>query len=276
MRMPRNTMMQAILLISLLVPGCESYRRGDIVPALNKLQSSAQMNTDAWSDVLYNLCPRFRVDKQVMVPIAATVAGTQPDHKEVVRVMLSFDRQRFTTPFILVSDGKETFLEFVQFTFVHSGDDIIDFSWKAHYTDEDDERHGPPTHLNIDYKWVETSEQDITTGIGSLLFGGWLMSFGMLLYIIVDTQLKVEDSKSRSPQLSAAHPNYSAPPSSQETYVVPPSQSKTIVEEAVDPAVAMEEDLLVDRTYEPPPTNIEAPASYQRTPSDAGEGTKDD
>lgn len=43
----------------------------------------------------------------------------------------SVDGGRFITPWITVADGHGTYLQFIEFIFTYSGDEIIEMKWKT-------------------------------------------------------------------------------------------------------------------------------------------------
>ncbi len=85
---------------------------------------------------------------------------------------------QYITPWITVSDGFGTYLQFVEFTFVYSGNDIIEMKWKTdcmpsffqylcilfiiYFSDNTGEHAGKiPTALYLHFNWEELKEKGI-------------------------------------------------------------------------------------------------------------------
>jgi len=105
-------------------------------------------------------------------------------------MMFSFDHEKFITPFITISNGQGTFLEFLEFTFVFSGDDIVELKWRTHYNDADERRGKAPTDFEVEFRWEAHEEMDIDFTLAAFFFLSFLLAFSMLLYVIIDSLTK--------------------------------------------------------------------------------------
>lgn len=90
------------------------------------------------------------------------------------------------TPVLLLSDGLGTYLELIEFTFVYSGDDIVDLDWKTHCmisqplklmmgldnTEDPKPTKIAPESIRMIYTWKEENGRDETLGIAFLFCSG--------------------------------------------------------------------------------------------------------
>ena len=114
--------------------------------------------------------------------------------------MLSFDHDKFITPYFSVIDTKGVFLESMDFTFVYLGDDIVDMKWEAHCMsfqckphladNENEKQKHPPTFITLNYAWEEFSEKDVTLSMSLLLFSGFIIGSVTVAYVVMDSQMK--------------------------------------------------------------------------------------
>jgi len=130
--------------------------------------------------------------KTVTLPLGETNKASQDLNMKTkeLRVAFSFDHERFITPYFTIVDGKGTLLEILEFTFIVSGDDLVDVNWKTHYNTDKDHEHDTqlPNTLTIQYKWEDFAEIDTVWGLNTLLFMGFSAGLLTFIYVIIDSE----------------------------------------------------------------------------------------
>ena len=108
-----------------------TYQRGDVVSTLARTQYAGWRT--AWTEVLRNEMPRFRVDSPPLIlKLPAPHEGIAPG--EAFKLSLAYSDNKFVVPWALVSDGRGRSLSSLVVTFLYSGSDIVQVKWNGDYT----------------------------------------------------------------------------------------------------------------------------------------------
>jgi len=164
----------------------EAYYRGEIIKMTKKIQT--QKHTDEWTEVLGHFCPHYGWSRRVSISLLNPEEIRVEKIDTELKISFSFDNDRFITPFFVITDGNSLFLEYLEFTFVFSGDNIVDVTWNTHYNDHDFKMI--PNEIILSYRWEEYSGKDITMSISFLLFSNLILAASLILYSVIDSQLK--------------------------------------------------------------------------------------
>lgn len=208
----------ALLCVVMLVwTGCvEGFRRGDTVH-MTKRSNFREVTSD-WSEMLGKHVPKFGFDKSVKLH---ALDPNEFEPERPYKIAFSVAGGRFITPWITISDGAGTYLQFIEFTFIYAGEELVEMKWKTDYnTDE----HGSkiPEALYLHYNWQELKEKDIFAGLSVLFIGGFVLGGGVLLYIVLvtdaeDRRLKKSGAGSRPTPSFAFNPASSFVPTIRRT-----------------------------------------------------------
>jgi len=163
---------------------CNGYIHGDIVRMFKKTQTKT--STTEWTEVLGKYCPRYTIRRTANVQLKPDDLSGPTRLDEELKMMFSFDRERFMTPFLTISDGAGTYLEYLEFTFIYSGDDILDFKWRTHYNGDDFDKSKIPSTMSIEFKWEEYEQLDINFSLAAFLVFHFVMAISIFLYIVID------------------------------------------------------------------------------------------
>mmetsp|Transcript_26159 Transcript_26159/g.46522 ORF Transcript_26159/g.46522 Transcript_26159/m.46522 type:complete len:219 (-) Transcript_26159:98-754(-) len=139
-----------------------------------------------WHDLLGRHCPRFGLDKVVAVPLPKPVDFKPQGGTFEYKLSLSFNGDRFHTPWLSVIGKKINAVPMIEVDLVRSGSQLRSVRAKvvpAPGTIGDThkqllEEFGNielwPKHLLIQYKWTSVDEIDVDRGL-YMLFGGSLL-----------------------------------------------------------------------------------------------------
>eukprot|EP00824_Muranothrix_gubernata_P015238 TRINITY_DN3163_c0_g1_i1.p1 TRINITY_DN3163_c0_g1~~TRINITY_DN3163_c0_g1_i1.p1 ORF type:complete len:303 (+),score=49.42 TRINITY_DN3163_c0_g1_i1:74-982(+) len=158
-----------------------AYRKGDVVSTQKRSQYQ-KMRTN-WSDVLGKHCPRFATDRHVTLP--ALAAQELKEHEDF-KVSFSFASDRFVTPWLTVVDSTGRSLNFIQFTFFYSGNELKDVKWFLDYNDDEEHQGKKPKEVFLYYNWKEVVERDSRTGMNTLFLSGLLLTMGLVAWVLFD------------------------------------------------------------------------------------------
>lgn len=200
MRLETQTLVWGFVLWStwcICMDSVQGYIHGDIIPTFKKIQTKQLMSSE-WTEVLGKYCPKFTTSRRSSVSLADEMQMFQTGRLEGdLKMMFSFDHQRFITPYITVVGTKGHVLEYLEFTFIYSGDDILDFKWKTHYSDELHKKHASNS-LDIEYKWEEYQEMDIGLSMAAFLFSYFLIGMTVFMYVVIESVLKSDGFMTQS------------------------------------------------------------------------------
>lgn len=127
-----------------------------------------------WQDVLGHHCPRFGIDRLVAIPIPKPKGYQEGDE---YKVQLSFDGERFITPWLAVLHGRAAAVPYIDVSLTRSGDGIAAVSaLSLKLPKEDVSRHKEiveefrntthwPKHLLVYYHWKTAHEVDTDKGL---------------------------------------------------------------------------------------------------------------
>jgi hypothetical protein len=153
-----------LLALALAARGVDAYHYGDAVPTLRRTQY--RQYRSEWGEMLARESPHFGVDRTVKVSPVSTAKIY--DSTEELKISFSFDHDRFLTPWITVTDGRGSYLHYVEFDFFYSGDTVHQLKWKLDY--QGAELHGvKPEFIFIRYHWHQQSSVDPALGMTALL-----------------------------------------------------------------------------------------------------------
>lgn len=156
---------------------CDAYHPGDFVSLARRGQYHS-MRTH-WHDVLGRHLPRFAISHEAVLPIPRPVGF---DSNDAYKLSLSFGKERFTTPWLLVVGLKTGAVPMVDVTLAHFGEELRGVRAKVTPMPvEYVERHAEvvrnyqnsshwPKFIVIRYKWQEQAEVDVALGL-YVLFG---------------------------------------------------------------------------------------------------------
>mmetsp|Transcript_37872 Transcript_37872/g.96963 ORF Transcript_37872/g.96963 Transcript_37872/m.96963 type:complete len:238 (-) Transcript_37872:70-783(-) len=163
-----------------------SFQEGEYVPTARRAQYQAKRTH--WHDLLGRHCPRFGMDKVVAVPLPKPV-DMWPDaslENFEYKLSLSFDGERYHTPWLYILGKKQTGVPLVEVELVRSGTHLQAVKAKVvtaprsagdthkQLIEEFGDINTWPKHLLIQYKWTTINEIDVDRGL-YVLFGSSLL-----------------------------------------------------------------------------------------------------
>lgn len=160
------------------------FQEGEYIPTSRRAQYQAKRTH--WHDLLGRHCPRFGLDKVVAVPLPKPVDFKPQGGTFEYKLSLSFNGDRFHTPWLSVIGKKINAVPMIEVDLVRSGSQLRSVRAKvvpAPGTIGDThkqllEEFGNielwPKHLLIQYKWTSVDEIDVDRGL-YMLFGGSLL-----------------------------------------------------------------------------------------------------
>jgi len=188
----------------------EGFRMGDLIKTSKKNFNIAQGSSVPWMEVLIKYCPRFGQRKTVYMPLLKDQLNLQI--RSDIKIAFAFDNTRFITPLLTVTDSAGNFLEVLTFTFIYSGDDILDFQYHTHYATEPGHENTIPNYLAVTYEFETYAEQDIEFALSAFQFVGFLMGVSLLMFVVIDSQSKYFSELSTNTNTNTSSTSYSPPP----------------------------------------------------------------
>eukprot|EP00271_Cylindrocystis_brebissonii_P005075 TRINITY_DN17015_c0_g1_i1.p1 TRINITY_DN17015_c0_g1~~TRINITY_DN17015_c0_g1_i1.p1 ORF type:complete len:229 (-),score=43.51 TRINITY_DN17015_c0_g1_i1:1396-2082(-) len=174
------------------------YAPGEIVPMSRRGQYH-NMRTE-WHDTLGRHCPRFAVEREVVLPIPRPIGLAS---HEVYKMAFMVGQERFSTPWLLILGLKNTKVPMLDVTLTHFSGELRGVRAKVvSMPDEFIERHVSvaehfhnvthwPKHILIRYRWEEEAEVDVTAGLFVLFGTGFVLTTLLALYILHSSKEKL-------------------------------------------------------------------------------------
>ena len=152
----------------------------DTVPTFKRLQYKEQRTV--WTDVVIGQTPVFAHDSKVMLHAPPNEKLAQDDS---FKFMLSFDHDKFLTPWILISDAK-TRLVMCRITFKHDGPTINSMTVSTVYDHAATQQEEVDDKILLVYHWVEEQEHDTRSALSSAFVVGCALSILCLFSLAFD------------------------------------------------------------------------------------------
>ncbi|XP_024525029.1 uncharacterized protein LOC9654870 [Selaginella moellendorffii] len=187
-----------LLLVIAAIGACDGYFLGEYVPLARRGQYH-NMRTP-WHDYLGRHCPRFGINREVVVPIPKPVGYSGADP---YKISLQFGHERITTPWLFIVGRQSSKMPMIDVTLRYTGGDLEGVSAKVVEMPEDyvAEHEGTfkefwdpsqwPKHVLVRYNWEEKSEIDVATGFYILFGSAFLLTLVMSIYILQSSKDKL-------------------------------------------------------------------------------------
>eukprot|EP00246_Nothoceros_aenigmaticus_P003544 TRINITY_DN14718_c0_g1_i1.p1 TRINITY_DN14718_c0_g1~~TRINITY_DN14718_c0_g1_i1.p1 ORF type:complete len:221 (-),score=27.31 TRINITY_DN14718_c0_g1_i1:267-929(-) len=184
--------------VFLLLQFCEAYNPGDFVPMSRRGQYH-NARTD-WYEELGRHCPRFLLDKEVVVPVPKPIGYTNSDE---YKLSFEFGREKFITSWLLVIGRQSTEVPMLDVTLKHTGGDLVGVTAKvvsmpAKYLDTHPQIRQEfwdvnvwPKHILVRYVWEDKSEVDVEAFFYVLFGWAFFMTLVTSLTILQTSKDKI-------------------------------------------------------------------------------------
>ncbi|MCO5563684.1 hypothetical protein L7F22_017331 [Adiantum nelumboides] len=153
-----------------------------------------------WEDVLGHHCPRFGIDREVLLPIPKPTGYTGADP---YKISLQIGREKFHTPWLFVVGRQSAEVPMITVKLRYAGGDLQGAVAKVesmprqyvvqhesvmkHYWDV----HKWPKQILIQYQWEKQASVDLETGLYVLFGSGFVLTLVTALHILQSSKEKV-------------------------------------------------------------------------------------
>ncbi|KAJ7534315.1 hypothetical protein O6H91_13G089300 [Diphasiastrum complanatum] len=205
----------ATAFLYLWVVSAATYAPGDFVPLARRGQYHSARTT--WHDQLGRHCPRFGIDREVVLPVPKPQEYTGADS---YKISFQVGKEKFSTPWLLVVGRQNSEVPIIDFTLRYSGGDLQGVIAKVttmpeQYIKDHDEIQKQfldpqawPKHVLVRYTWEETSEFDVEGGLYVLFGSGKLVCLHLAcfswLYFCSRLPIFISDQATRQLQDSSS------------------------------------------------------------------------
>eukprot|EP00243_Klebsormidium_subtile_P009042 TRINITY_DN4415_c0_g1_i2.p1 TRINITY_DN4415_c0_g1~~TRINITY_DN4415_c0_g1_i2.p1 ORF type:complete len:224 (+),score=35.90 TRINITY_DN4415_c0_g1_i2:260-931(+) len=184
-----------LLYLASIIGLANAYTFGDLVPTQRRGQYH-KLRTH-WHDALGRHCPRFGVDRLVVLPIPKPT-GYQDD--DTYKLSLSFGREKYLTPWVTLLSPKAKSLPIIEVELSWSGTELkgvrarvdeLPEEFEATHAQLKEEYSKPdhwPKHVMVRYTWREKSDVDVNTGLLVLFTTGIVLSFVAAIQIMTSNE----------------------------------------------------------------------------------------
>eukprot|EP00249_Psilotum_nudum_P005231 c18686_g1_i1 orf=276-926(+) len=185
-------------LASLLLELCSAYNPGNFVPLARRGQYHATRTH--WHDVLGHHCPRFAIDREVLLPIPKPSGYTGADP---YKISLQFGKEKFTTTWLYVIGRQGPDVPMIDVHLRYSGGDLQGAVAKVvnmpqQYVKQHEEVIKQfwdvekwPKHILVRYHWEENSDVDVEMGLYVLFGFGFTLTLVVALHILQSSKDKL-------------------------------------------------------------------------------------
>lgn len=151
-------------------------------------------------DFLGHHCPRFGIDREVLLPVPKPIGYTGAD---AYKVALQIGKEKFHTPWLFVVGRQSSEVPMISVKLRYAGGDLQGAIAKVenmphkyvvqheavmkHYWDV----QRWPKHILVQYQWEEKSSIDVETGLYVLFGSGFLLTLITALHILQSSKEKL-------------------------------------------------------------------------------------